>query len=71
VHKEFKMKRVGGVAVPGSGSELVFKIAIEGLDVPALEALDQLANKFMFGSTDLAVDETQRGTTDQIKEDLF
>lgn len=167
MHEEFLVKGVGRLAMPGSGPECVFKIAIKGFDVPAqviepgqfrsgkpvgvqegrdqstaskavsvdeydpnrqpgfimimldlaevislgesqkhlrprefggrndemglpaqdleeggagieagiqeqqiafLEALDQLANQFMFGSADLTVNETQRGTADQVKQ---
>ena len=35
VHQEFLVKGCGRVAMPGSSLHSVFKIAIEGLDVPA------------------------------------
>ena len=46
----------------------IIEAGIQEQEITLLEALDQLANKFMFGSTDLAVDETQRGSADQIKQ---
>lgn len=35
VHQEFLVKGCGGMTMPGGGLHGVFKIAIEGLDVPA------------------------------------
>ena len=35
MHEEFLMKGFWCAAMPGGGTEGVFKIAIEGLDVPA------------------------------------
>ena len=35
MHEEFLVKRDGVLAMPGSGPERVFKIAIKSFDVPA------------------------------------
>lgn len=35
VHEEFLVKGCGGLTMPGGSLHGVFKIAIEGLDVPA------------------------------------
>jgi hypothetical protein len=35
VHEKFLMKGYRGATMPGGSTEGVFKIAIEGLDVPA------------------------------------
>ena len=35
MHEKFLVEGVGSMAMPGSGPEGVFKIAIEGFDVPA------------------------------------
>ena len=51
----------------GKGSAVV-EAGIQEQQIALLEALDQLVNQFMFGCADLAVDETQWGAADQIKQ---
>ena len=51
----------------GKGSAIV-EAGIQEQQIALLEALDQLVNQFMFGSTDFTIDETQWGAADQIKQ---
>ena len=46
----------------------VVKAGIQEKQITLFETLDELADEFMFRGADLAVDETQGGTTDQIKQ---
>jgi len=50
----------------GEGSTVV-EAGVQEQEITLPEALDQLANEFMFRSADLAVDETQWSPANQIK----
>lgn len=51
----------------GEGRTIV-KTGVQEQEIILSEALDQLANEFMFRGADLAVDETQGGVANQIKQ---